>query len=120
MPTITGRSTPLETPLPEFEGGVAIGVSRTIVVAESETEARRIARAPFEHLHDNQMALRRDNARKANTALLTKYVESGRAADFDEAIADGADYLVVGRPIVHSDDPAAMAARIIEDMKTGA
>ena len=37
-----------------------------------------------------------------------------------QAIADGADYLVVGRPIVQSDDPAAMAARIIADMSAGA
>jgi orotidine-5'-phosphate decarboxylase len=37
-----------------------------------------------------------------------------------QAIADGADYLVVGRPIVQAEDPAAMAQRIIADMKTGA
>src|ERR1700722_15350915 len=37
-----------------------------------------------------------------------------------QAIAHGGDYLVVGRPIVHSDDPAAMARRIVADMKTGA
>jgi orotidine-5'-phosphate decarboxylase len=37
-----------------------------------------------------------------------------------QAIADGADYLVVGRPIVQADDPAAMALRIFADMKGGA
>lgn len=35
-----------------------------------------------------------------------------------QAIADGADYLVVGRPIVQAEDPAAMALAIIADMKT--
>jgi orotidine-5'-phosphate decarboxylase len=48
-------------------------------------------------------------------AALDDHKRSGTPA---QAIADGADYLVVGRPIVHSDDPAAMALRIIDDMKT--
>ena len=39
-----------------------------------------------------------------------------RAGTPAEAIAAGADYLVVGRPIVQAADPAAMAAQIIADM----
>jgi orotidine-5'-phosphate decarboxylase len=34
-----------------------------------------------------------------------------------EAIALGADYLVIGRPIIKSPDPAAAAAQIIADMR---
>jgi orotidine-5'-phosphate decarboxylase len=42
-----------------------------------------------------------------------------RAATPAAAIAAGADYLVVGRPIVNSPDPAAAAAQIIADMARG-
>ena len=37
-----------------------------------------------------------------------------------QSIAAGADYLVVGRPIVRSDDSALAAAQIIEDMRRSA
>jgi len=50
-------------------------------------------------------------------AALDDHKRSGTPA---QAITDGADYLVVGRPIVHGDDPAGMALRIVADMKSGA
>jgi orotidine-5'-phosphate decarboxylase len=45
---------------------------------------------------------------------LDDHKRSGTSA---QAIAAGADYLVVGRPIVKSPDPAAAAAQIIADMR---
>lgn len=50
-------------------------------------------------------------------AALDDHKRSGTPA---QAIADGADYLVVGRPIVQADDPAEAARRIIADMKSAA
>src|SRR6267378_1731455 len=49
-------------------------------------------------------------------SALDDHKRSGTPA---QAIADGADYLVVGRPIVRGEDPALAAARIIEDMRCG-
>jgi len=49
-------------------------------------------------------------------AALDDHKRSGTPA---QAIAHGADYLVVGRPIVQAVDPAAAAAAIVADMKIG-
>lgn len=43
-----------------------------------------------------------------------------RAGTPAQAIGAGADYLVVGRPIVRAADPAAMAARIVANMASAA
>jgi len=43
-----------------------------------------------------------------------------RVATPGQAIARGADYLVVGRPITQSSDPAAAARRIVADMEQAA
>ncbi|MDD4013422.1 MAG: orotidine 5'-phosphate decarboxylase, partial [Candidatus Omnitrophica bacterium] len=34
-----------------------------------------------------------------------------------EAVRQGADYIVVGRPIIESDDPAGAAARIVREIE---
>jgi orotidine-5'-phosphate decarboxylase len=47
-------------------------------------------------------------------SALDDHKRSGTPA---QAIADGADYLVVGRPIVKSADPVAAALQIIADMR---
>lgn len=43
-----------------------------------------------------------------------------RAGTPTEAISAGADYIIVGRPIIRSDDPARAAECIIEDMRRAA
>jgi orotidine-5'-phosphate decarboxylase len=50
-------------------------------------------------------------------AALDDHKRSGTPA---QAIADGADYLVVGRPIIKDPDPVKAALRIIDDMRRGA
>ncbi len=45
--------------------------------------------------------------------------DQARIATPDLAIENGADYLVVGRPIAAAADPAASAARFIADMNAG-
>jgi orotidine-5'-phosphate decarboxylase len=60
----------------------------------------------------------------ANTILVTPGVRSPGAAKGDqkrvatpaEAIRDGADYLVIGRQITRAADPAAEAARVLQEI----
>jgi orotidine-5'-phosphate decarboxylase len=77
--------------------------------------------------HDNPNEIRR-LARAESLLIATPGVRlAGSSADDHkrpgtpaQAIAAGADYLVVGRPIVKSSDPAAAAGQVIEDMRRGA
>jgi orotidine-5'-phosphate decarboxylase len=73
---------------------------------------------------DNPDAIRR--AAEAETLLVVtpgvRLAGSGhddhkRSGTPAQAIAAGADYIVIGRPIVQSPDPAAAAAEIIADMR---
>lgn len=74
-----------ERPKAEFPGGCAIGVSRQIIVADTEAEARRIAAPAVEHLHSNLTYLLRvhansDFVKRLNipgTADLDKNIEMG-------------------------------------------
>ena len=74
--------------------------------------------------HDNPDELRR-RAGAERLLIVTPGVRlAGSSADDHkrpgtpaEAIAAGADYLVVGRPIVKNEDPARAAIQIIEDMR---
>ena len=49
-------------------------------------------------------------------AVADEHRRSGTPA---QAIAAGADFLVVGRPIIRSDDPVAAAGAILDDMRVG-
>jgi orotidine-5'-phosphate decarboxylase len=75
---------------------------------DNPNEIRRAARA-------EGLLVVTPGVRLAGTAL----DDHKRAGTPAQAIADGADYLVVGRPIVRSNDPALAAARIVEDMRRG-
>lgn len=75
--------------------------------------------------HDNPQEIRR-SAGSEELLVVTPGVrppgapldDHKRAGTPAEAIAAGADYLVVGRPIIRSDDPAGAAAAIIENMRS--
>jgi orotidine-5'-phosphate decarboxylase len=88
---------------------VACGCDGIVASADDDPNAiRRMARA--EHL-----LIATPGIREPGGAVN----DHKRHATPAQAIARGADYLVVGRPITKSDDPAAAAVRIIADMEQG-
>ena len=64
---------------PEFPGGVAIGVNRQVVVAETEAEALRIAGPAHAEHYASLTKLQRENVRGPNiTAHMASGLEEGR------------------------------------------
>jgi orotidine-5'-phosphate decarboxylase len=88
---------------------IAWGCDGVIASPDDVADIRRLAGA-------EQLLVVTPGVRLAGTGL-DDHKRSGTPA---QAIAAGADYLVIGRPIVRADDPAAMAARIIADMQSAA
>jgi orotidine-5'-phosphate decarboxylase len=77
--------------------------------------------------HDNPNEIRRAAGSQALLVVTPGVRPPGaplddhkRAGTPAEAIAAGADYLVVGRPIIKNHDPARAAAAIIENMRSAA
>lgn len=81
-----------ERPKAEFEGGAAIGVSRQIVVADTDEEARRIAQPASEHHHANLTYLLRINS----GSDLVKRLNIPAAATFEDAEREGT--VIAGSP----------------------
>lgn len=75
----------------------------------------------------NEVGLVRSVVKREGFLLVTPGVRPTESATNDqkrimsprEAIATGADYLVVGRPILTAKDPAQAAERIVEEMAIG-
>ena len=87
----------VEIPKSEFSGGVAIGVSRNIVVADTVEEARRIAKPAYEHIHRNQTFLRREAAKRDAMKNIGEGYGAPKSADeFEAAEAEGT--AIVGTP----------------------
>ena len=81
-----------EQPKAEFRGGAALGVSRTIVVAETDAEAERIARPALAHHSDNLNYLRRLNV---GSDLATR-LNVPHGASYEDTIREG--IAIVGSP----------------------
>ncbi len=90
------RGTGAEVPHAEFPGGAAIGISRQIVVADTDADARRIAKPAHDHIYANQTFLRREAVRRAQGNGSPEYGAPPSAGDFDAAIAEGST--IAGSP----------------------
>lgn len=82
----------------------AAGIDGLILSAEEVAEIRPIA--------GDDMLLVTPGIRPAGAAL----GDQKRAVTPGQAIANGSDYLVVGRPVTEAADPQAVAAAIIDDI----
>jgi len=85
-------------PKAEFPGGCAIGVSRQIVVADSEEEARAIAAPAVQHLHSNLTYLLRVHA----NSDFVKRLNIPGTADLDDNLRLGT--VIAGTPdqVIHA------------------
>jgi alkanesulfonate monooxygenase SsuD/methylene tetrahydromethanopterin reductase-like flavin-dependent oxidoreductase (luciferase family) len=88
---------------PEFPGGLAIGVNRQLVVADTVEDARRIARPAHEQHFEKIQWLRQRNVNSIN---YTHHIVGG----FDEAIAAGT--VIAGTPDTVRAEIARQAAAI--------
>jgi alkanesulfonate monooxygenase SsuD/methylene tetrahydromethanopterin reductase-like flavin-dependent oxidoreductase (luciferase family) len=75
-------------PKPEFKGGAAVGILRHIVVADSDAEARRIAKPAFEY-HLNSLNWLRNAAVAAGGSDLVTRLNVRRGTSFEECIENG-------------------------------
>ena len=82
-------------PAPAFSGGVAIGVSRQIVVAETEAEAHRIGKPAHGQLYRNNQYLRREAIRRGLATAETVPV-SVNSEGYEQALTEGST--IAGTP----------------------
>jgi alkanesulfonate monooxygenase SsuD/methylene tetrahydromethanopterin reductase-like flavin-dependent oxidoreductase (luciferase family) len=72
-----------------FSGGAAKGLVREVYVAESDAEARRIAKPAHDHLYHNQTYLRREHDGGRFSELGITFRPTHRAGDYDDALREG-------------------------------
>ncbi|HEY8063683.1 MAG TPA: orotidine-5'-phosphate decarboxylase [Methylosinus sp.] len=102
------------------EAGYSIGVAELVARRATQAKAAGIDGlilspqevAPIRALVGPQMALVTPGVRPAGAAL----GDQKRVMTPGEAIAAGADHLVVGRPVTQADDPRAAAEQIIAEI----